>query len=305
MNKFFYSLVLLLSIASCGQQLRSIGDSGEDDSSGGSEASPLASSGDIVVSNYYSDSVLLLDSDGFYKALIYNVANNAESLYGVEYNPTTNEAIIGVDGSDRVVGVSLTDSSVRNVITDANLSGTIRGIAQLISGDYLILESNNVERFTSSGFRNTTGWPIATIQSNPGNIFPLANGGFGVCSYGTDVIRTYDAAGTQVATASSGIAGTTNAYGCIEMSNGNIAVTWNGTTDTVQILSSDLSTVNSSFSNTAVLPSPYGIAQDNDGNLLVTDITYHHIVVLDSSGTLVNVKGNSVLSYPRDLFVVP
>ncbi len=295
---------MAMTLSFCGQQLRSIGSDGTDEA--GTSSAPLAVSGDIVVSNGLSDSVLLLDSDGFYKALLYNFDNTAESPFGVTYNSVTNEAVIAVDGADRVMAVSLTDGSSRNFITNGNLTGTIRNLTQLLSGDFLILESNNIERFTKDGIRiGSGGWPITNIQTNPSGIFRRSGGGFGVCSYGTDAVRLYDESGTQEYTASSGIAGTGDGLGCIEMSNGNIAVIWSGSTDTVQIRSPDLSSVVASYSNISILGDPEGIAQDNEGNLLVTDGTFHHIVVVNPSGNLVTVKGNSVLNWARSLFVVP
>ncbi len=294
-------LAAAMVLSQCGQQMRSTGA----DDGGYSESNPVASSGDIVVSNGASDSILLLDPDGFYKALLFNADNTSESPGGVTYNTDTNEVVFVVDGADRLAAVSLTDLTYRNVVTSTLLSGVLRGITQLINGDYLIIESNVIERYTADGFPAGSPWPRSGLQTNPNGISARAAGGFVMCSYGTDVVRTYDDSGTQIATASSGIAGTTDAYACTELSNGNIAVAWSGTTDTIQIRSPDLSTVIASYSNTSILGDPEGIAEDNDGNLLITDGTFHHIVVIDSSANFVTIKANSVLNLPRWLFVVP
>jgi hypothetical protein len=203
-----------------------------------------------------------------------------------------------------VVAVSAEDCSNRNVVVDINLTGTIRGITQLTSGDILVSETNNIERFGSNGNRVSSGWPLAA-QTGATGLSALANGGFVHCSTTTDVVRTYSSAGVQVATRSSGIAGTTDAMDCFVMSNGNIATTWSGTSDTVSIYNSSLSPI-ASFSNTAYLAAPGGIAQrPSGGNLLVVDRVFNVIVELTTAGVYVNTFGSGLLSTPEFILVVP
>lgn len=262
-------------------------------------------SGDILVSNSGSDVVLVLNPDGTYKDIVYNVTNGSENIYGLAWSADTNEVLISVDGTDRIMAVSAEDCSERNLITDANLNGNIRGVAQLTAGDIVVVESNAVERFTSSGIRVTAGsWP-KNLQTTGTNIFPLSDGGFILCSTGTDVVRTYDVAGTQVATRSSGIGATTDAAGCTVLSDGTIAVAWSGTTDTVGIYSANLGTVVATYSNTSILSAPGGIAQRANGNLLVIDRVLNYIIEITSAGAFVNIIGDGVLSTPEYLLVVP
>ena len=134
----------------------------------------------------------------------------------------------------------------------------------------------------------------------------MSNGGFVHCSTGTDVVRTYNAAGTQVATRASGIAATTDANGCIEMSGGNIATVWNGTTDTVSIYNSTLASSLFTYSSVSLMPNPGGIAQRTNGNLLVTERTNHYIIEITSAGAYVNTLAvGTVLSTPEYILVVP
>ena len=118
----------------------------------------------------------------------------------------------------------------RNPLTNTQLTGTMRGI--ILNGDLLISEGNTVERFTNGGTRITVGgWP-KTLQTTGTNLISLSNGGFIHCSTGTGAVRAYDNAGTQTASAVSGIAGTTQVQACDVGPNGEVAVAYFGTTDT-------------------------------------------------------------------------
>lgn len=296
---------VLLGVLFLGSACQNKRAAGAESSSEGSSNVFNAEKGDIVVSNGGSDSVLLLDSEGNFKDILLNVDNTAESVYGITYSADTDEVVVAVDGSDRLLAVSLDDGSQRNLVTSSLFSGVLRGITQLLGGDFLAIEGNALERFNSLGTRITVGgWP-KSLQSNPSEVFPLADGGFGMCSYGTRVVRTYDEDGTQTANRASGIAGTVNSYGCTSLSTGQIAVTWNGTSDTVQILSSDLTTVDASFSDTGLLGSPQGVSEDINGDLLVVDSSYHHIVKVSSEGEFIGTLGGAILNIPRSILVIP
>lgn len=262
-------------------------------------------SGDLVVSNSGSDAVLVLDAAGNYKSVAYNVVNSAESVYGLHWNATTNELLIAVDGADRVVAVSAADCKSRDVILDGNLSGNLRGLTRLASGDLLIVETSAIERFSWSGIRVTSGaWP-KTLQTNSSGISAIPSGGFVLCSTGADVVRTYDDAGTQVATKTSGIAATTDAADCKVLADGSIATVWSGTTDTLAIYPSNLGTEIMTFSDLGVLSTPGGMAQRSNGNILVLDRVLNWIVEISPLGALVGTLGDTVLSTPEYILVIP
>ena len=264
--------------------------------------------GDIIITNSGNKSVLLLDSEGHFKATLLDLNQN-ETPTGIAYNSTTKEILITVDGTaDRVIAISTYSLAKRDFINDiGNLTGTLYGITQLTQGDIIISEGNTIERYNSSGTRVTTGaWP-KTLMTTSTTLRALTNGNFLSCSTGTDLARIYDNTATQVfTTAVSGIAGTTDLYGCAVLSDGTIAIAWNGTTDTVQIRSSNLATVLASYSNitTTVLSNPRGIAQALNGNILVVDNTANHIAEITTSGTLVRTFGDAI-NTPIDIFVVP
>jgi hypothetical protein len=60
-----------------------------------------------------------------------------------------------------------------------------------------------------------------------------------------------------------------------------------------------------SFSNLTVLATPGGIAQRGNGNLLVADRALNYLVELTANGTFVRIVGDSVLSTPEMVLVVP
>lgn len=296
MSEVRFALVLLaiaIGAASCAPR--------EDDES----SATCWESGDILVSNSGSDAVIALNSDGSYRGIVYNVVNTSETVYGISFSPSSGELLVAVDGTDRVMAISKADCSSRIAIADVNLTGTIRGITELASGDILVAETSNVERFRSTGTRVTTGgWPRA-LQTGATGLSSIAAGGFVHCSSTLDVVRTYDDAGVQVATRSSGIAGTTDAMDCLKLSDGSVAIAWSGTTDTVSIVSADLVTQSASYSDTNVLANPGGLAELANGNLVIADRLNHYLVEITRAGTFVNVLGDGVLNTPEYLAVAP
>ena len=133
----------------------------------------LIESGDIVIANNMSDVILLLKPDGEYKAVLYNLRNTAETVWGLSWDSETKEVLATVDGSDRVVAIENKKGTVRTILSDGNLTGTpLRGIMRLPGGDYLIAEDNSVERFSFSGNRISNSWPKTLLTGNT-QISPL------------------------------------------------------------------------------------------------------------------------------------
>lgn len=262
----------------------------------------LASPGDIIVANSTSDAVYLLHPNGEFKRVIYNHVN-AENAYGV--NHYEDKILVTVDGVDRVEAFDIESGETQAIIQNPGLSGTLRGLTGLAGGDYLVIESNAVERFNSNFERITSnGWPKA-LMTTPNQINPLTNGGFVMCATGTDAVRLYDEDGVQTATVSSPAAGATNPYGCVELSDGRIAATWEGTQDRVVVYSADLSSVEAFFNDITIISNPRSIAQAANGNLLVADYDRDLIVELTTDGTYVRTIGDTVLNNPAMIAVIP
>ncbi|WP_127714253.1 hypothetical protein [Halobacteriovorax sp. HLS] len=262
--------------------------------------------GDVVVTNITNDSVVLLDSTGNFKRVLYDVQNNVEVPYGVGWKADTLEVLVAVDGADRVMAISAVDGSARALIQTPFLSGSIRGVAQLTDGSIIVAESNGVEKFDTNGNRITTGFPLTGGINNVENVYPKADGGFIVCARGGDVVRTYTAAGVLQNSTASGIGGTTDGYGCTELSDGTIATSWSGSTDTVSIYNSSLSSASATYNDTTTVPSPRGVAQLANGNLIVADATYHHIIEINpADGSFVGTFSSYGLSSPNQIYVIP
>lgn len=270
----------------------------------------LIKPGDLIVVNSTSRSLLLLDSDGNFKQVIYDVDNIAESLYGIAFKSDTNEIIFSVNGSPRVGAISVVNGTYRTLIADANLTGTLKGLTQTPSGDILVIENTNVERFSSTGVRRTlvsgVTWPNTFgAIAGPEQITSAANGEIIIC--GSANVKRYSAtAGAQVgASVVSGIAGTTATFGCMELSNGKVAISFSGTTDTISTCTGAMTGVAALYSDIAVLGAPRTLTQTLNGNLIIPDSTFNQLVEITTSGTFVRTLGGTLLGTPTAAFSVP
>lgn len=295
-----------LSVMALSLSLTGCRSSEDEDTTTTPAAAACFSSGDVLVSNSGSDAVVVFDANGNFKRIAYQVNTTAgESIYGMDYLEASGEVAVVVDGSDRVVAISPEACTARMLIADANLNGNLRGITQLSTGDLLVVETSNVERFSSTGTRITAGaWPKA-LQTTGTEINAIPSGGFVQCSSGADVVRTYTDAGVQVATRSSGIAGTTDAMGCRALNNGQIVAAWSGTTDSVVFYSGDLVSAVATYSDISKLATPGGIGERANGNVLVVDRAFHHVVEISGAGAFVRTFGNGYLNVPENILVIP
>ena len=272
----------------------------------------LVKPGDIIVVNGTSRSLLLLDSNGGYKTVLYDLDNIAESIYDVAFKRDTNEIIFTVNGSARVGAVSVVDGKYRTLISDTNLTGALKGLTQLNNGDILVSEISNIERFTTNGVRRTNvsgvTWPntLGGTSTTAEQLFATADGGFIVCSSGSDNVKRYTQNAVIVGAAVvSGIVGTTDAFGCIELADGNIAMAFSGTTDTIRTVSAAMTGIATIYSDLAVLAAPRTLSQTLNGNILVVDSGYNQIVEITSTGTFVRTLGGSIIGTPNAVFSVP
>jgi hypothetical protein len=269
----------------------------------------LIKPGDLIVVNSTSDSLLLLDSYGNFKTILYDVDNIGESLYAIAFKSDTKEIMFTVNGATRVGAVSVVDGTYRNLISDTNLTATVRGLTQLAGGDILVVETSNVERFSTNGVRktlvNAVVWPntlgaMTTIEQ----ISATADGGFVACASGTDNIKrfTEDAVQVGVTVATGGA----DAFGCVEMANGNIAMAYNiAATDSIRTANSLLGGVTSIYADQAYLGSPRTLTIALNGNILAVDSVYNQIVEITPTGTFVRILGGGILGTPNAVFSVP
>lgn len=267
----------------------------------------ILNTGDIVVTSNVSDSAIVLDKDGNFKRVLFNADNSLEQVTGITWNADTNEVVIVINGApDRVIGISAIDGSEREIIRNAFLNGTTNGIVIMPNNDYVVVETSNLERFTATGTRINDGdFPRLSIMTTMQQLNPLSSGDFVACATGSDRVRIYNDSGIQQQETASGIAATTNAYGCGELPNGNIVTSWDGTSDSVTIYDSTLGSELFRFSDTGKLSAPRGIGIKSNGNILVTDAGFDRIIELTSEAEFVRVFSSAFLSDPYQILEIP
>ncbi len=274
--------------------------------------------GDIVVSNLNTDSIILLDEDGVFKATLVDSPIDATLIYnGVHYD-SLNKKVLFINDStvalqDSIKSIDLYDGEVSTLITNNNLTGTMPTLARLTGGDLLVSDATTAaEKFNSAGVRQTTAGAvfINTLIATILDINPTTTGGFIACSSSTaNTVRTYTSAGVLVATATSALPlptlGALASSSCIQnQTTGTVYVAYSGATDAIRAYNSTLATVAWTFTDTNVLTTPGKITLRPNGNILVSDTGFHHIVEIDTNGALVRVIGGAVLNNPLHITVV-
>lgn len=271
----------------------------------------LIKPGDIIVTSQTSDSLVQLDSDGNFKSILHTLPVATDSIHSVAFKSDTKEIIFTINGTARVGAISVVDGAFRTFILNVNLTGALRGLAQLPGGDILIAEANNVERFSSEGVRRTlvsgVTWPNTLgATAAPEQIHIAANGDIIVCG-SANVNRFTQNAVRVGAAVVSAIAATTTATGCIEMTNGSIATAFSGTTDTYRSVASTMlqASIATIYSDLAYLSTPRWLTQNLSGNLLSADSALNQIVEFTPTGSFVRTLGGSVVVAPNAVFSVP
>ena len=277
----------------------------------------LIQSDDIVVTNSGNDTIVLLDSDGNFKSVLVDSQTDASLIFnGLTYDSVNKQLLYIYDSTvvalEAVKSLSLYDGTSANVIANGNLTGTLNGLARLTGGQLVVLEAGTgAERFESNGSRNITApYPLTTLTTSVVDVNRLSDGGFIVCTTGTtNTARKYNLAGTAGTSVTSAAPlpslGAVAASSCAEDSQGRIVVAYNGATDAIRMYNSTMTTTLWTYTDTTTLSTPGKIAIRSNGNILVTDTTFNHIVELNPNGGLVRVIGGAVLSVPLNIAVIP
>jgi len=275
----------------------------------------LIQSGDIIVSNAGNDTIILLHEDGSFKATLVDSQSDAALIFnGLSYDAINKTVLFTYDHTtafyDAVKSIDLYDGEVNTLISNSNLTGTLPGLTRLTTGELIVLENTNTaEKFLANGTRSGAPF-LATLTTNVADISKLSSGGFVTCSSGTaNTVRIYNGAGVVQATATSAAPvpslGALASTSCIQDSNGQIIVAYSGATDAVRVYNSTMTTTVWTFTDTNVLTTPGKLAIRSNGNILVTDTAFNHIVEISPAGALVRVIGGAVLSTPNNMIVIP
>ncbi|MCO5141935.1 MAG: hypothetical protein M9962_02465 [Oligoflexia bacterium] len=292
-----FSLSLFLSIYSCGVNPKTGLVSPVDDTTDSTSFSNY-----IVVSSQLNQSVVLLDPSGnFVRELLVLDGETTDTPYGVGIYDSSH-ILVPVDGVDRVMKIDLSvgKSSAEVFILNSNLSGNIRNLTRLVSGDILVVETSAIEKFNANGVRITSGgWPKTLLATSTG-LEKLPGEGFVLCATGTKAVRTYDDSGTQIATASNGAL---NVNDCAAASDGRIAAAYNGAGDTVRIYTdSTLASVSCNYLGSA---DPDVVAFRPNGNLLIADGTANIIYEIDENCNYIGSISSPSLATPTGMRVLP
>ncbi len=272
-----------------------------------SKSFALVQASDLVVTNYSGDAALLLDKDGNFKKLLYNVDNNKEQVVGVNWNSFNNRIVLSINGvPDRVISINPFDGEYTEVVKDSQYNGNTFGLAVDNQGSYLLIESHRLEKYSKKGIRiNDANFPTGNLVNNLSQVSINKEGNIIVCGYGGDRVKVYDDEINQLASTASGIGGTTNAYGCKGNKSGQIVASWDGSSDAVVIYNSDLTIEEFRFQDTTLLTAPRGVEIKKNGNILVADATYHYLLELTPELEYVRTIGGGILNYPWGILEIP
>ncbi len=188
-------------------------------------------------------------------------------------------------------------------------TGTSLALVQLkTSSDVIVSEGATIERFTTEGIRETWAvWP-ATVHANSQQIAALASGNWLSCSSTAGLRISPDSTTALAAVVTqTGPVGATASYGCAELSDGTLVVSWNGAAvDYVYTYNSSLAGGTAIINNVqSTFSDPRGIAVGENDQIYIVDGTMNKVVELDMSGNVIRQFGTSILNAPRFILVVP
>lgn len=278
----------------------------------------IIKSGDIIIVNGGNDSIILLDSEGNFKEYLYSPSTSAVySFPAIMWDKVTKKVLFTNDSTtaanDQIMSIDpfdLTVSTVYNNSTILTATG-LNGLARLTDGSLLAIEAaSTMEKFDSSWNRVGAPFMNGTLTATAVDVASLSNGGFVVAASGVaNTIRTYNSAGTAIASATSAVPTPTMgsaqaATGVAVNSNGEILAAFSGANDGVRKFSSDLATVIWTFADSR-LTTPGKLAVRSNGNVLVLDTAFNYIVEINFDGTFKRTLASSLLTSPLAIMVVP
>jgi hypothetical protein len=272
----------------------------------------LVERGDVVVVSFNTDSLVVFNSAGDFKSVLYQLTLAADTISGIAWLADTNEVLVSIDGTpDRVEAVSVLTGQARTFYANTTfLTGTISGITQLKnSSDVLVSEGATIERFSANGVRETWAgaWP-SSVHANSIQLFALSTGSWLSCTTAAGVRVFPDSTSVFAAAATvTGPAGALASNGCAELADGSILVGWSGAAaDYLYKYTAGLTAPVALIDNVqSTLTDPRGIAVSETDDIYLVDGTANKVIRMDASGNILRQFGTSVLNAPRHILVVP
>jgi hypothetical protein len=267
----------------------------------------VASSGDIVVASTGSKAVVALDSEGNYKSTIFTAADQyvSANIGAIAYKSDTQEILVSVydtTTADTIWAVNINTGEkrilIRNGATVVAAAG-LYGLLQLSAGNILVSEATNTfDIYNTYGNLVTNGAANPALTGNINQANPTSDGGLVACT--VTHMKVFNSAYVQV-----GVTKVTPYTGCIQSAT-NTYIVSDDATDTIrQFTNPALWTAGWTYTNTNFLISPRGLAMNDEGDVLVTDINFDYIVVINSSGGLKKIINPGILSDPTHILVIP
>lgn len=268
-------------------------------------------SGDILVLSNSTRSVVQLSSNGQYKDTLF-VAPVGSTMKTLTWDPFGKNVLVGYVYSSAVRIMKIAPIS-KNYSEFSSSSSLTTSLSTMIpgEGDFIYTTTSAIARKLSAQgvYKTGGGFPF-----NPGlggtvsQLGLMSASRFIVCSTTSPFLKIFHNTTTEaISTAGLSTAtGTTQATGCAQLGNGNIAVAWSGTTDTVSIYNpSDFSTALYTYTDTSILGSPKWLAVKSNGNLLALDSVSNLIVELNTTGEFVQTIGEGLFAGASQIVVVP
>jgi hypothetical protein len=272
-------------------------------------------SGYIAVAESTTRTVMLFDNRMNFVRYLYQGPSGVTSEVPFAINMyDSGNIMILIDGNDRVVLNSLTAPTALGsiLVSDATnlVTATRGGLARLSSGDILIGENGGgtIERFTATGVRNASGWPLTGLTGLSGIdaiTSGIAAGGHVHCGITADQARTVGSTGATLFTATTVAAH--DFVDCVSHSDGRIAVALNGATDRVRIYADYTMASFCDYTSATLLVNPLTLDFTPNGTVLVWDGTNRTVLEISSTCTLVTSYSSSYLTpvTVTDMIVVP
>lgn len=206
--------------------------------------------------------------------------------------------LVTVDGvPDRVDRIHLrTGQTESGFLFDQALTGALKGVARLSSGDVLVSDAAtgaHLERFAipngSAPLRYTVGWPV-TLLAGVQMMSPLPQNRFLACAGSTgDLVGIYNGAAQLLAKATAltpvpSLGSAHDVNGCVADDHGLVAAAFKGTASALRVFKPDLSATLWTFRDASLLSSPSALAVRFNGNWLVADSVTNLILEIDDAG---------------------
>ncbi|MGE3758952.1 MAG: hypothetical protein AB7H97_14420 [Pseudobdellovibrionaceae bacterium] len=150
----------------------------------------------VAVQNTLAYEILIYSIEGTLEDVIADFTNAGDVPKGIAPYDAFSFAVL-LDGVDRIARVSLTGSSVPDITTNANLTGTLYQMAfDPTTSYYFAIEGNFIEAFTSSGARIGNPYITTTIGScvlnTPRGLAMTSDGKLLVTNTGNDRLNVYN-----------------------------------------------------------------------------------------------------------------